>query len=80
MAIAKLLTEWYELWDYESGNLLADFTSRADALTVVRDAVQQHGRDYVATWGLGRTDDAGLDEPLLEGHTLADEALKPVSA
>lgn len=70
----------YELWDYESRNLLADFPTKAEALAMVRDAVRRHGRAYVAAWALGRTDDAGLDEPLLEGPALADEALKPVSA
>jgi hypothetical protein len=70
----------YELWDYESRNLLADFPSKAEALAMVRDVVQRHGRTYVAAWALGRTDDAGLDEPLLEGPALAYAALKPVSA
>lgn len=80
MMAVEHTAELHELWDYESGNLLADFISRADALTTVRDGVQQHGRDYVAIWRLGRTDDAGLNERLLEGHILTDEALKPVSA
>ncbi len=70
----------YGLWDYGSRNLLADFPSKAEALAMVRDVVRQHGRAYVAAWALGRTDDTGLDEPLLEGPALADEALKPVSA
>jgi hypothetical protein len=70
----------YELWDYESRNLLADFPSKAEVLAMVRDVVRQHGRAYVTAWALGRTDDAGLDEPLLEGPALADEALKPASA
>ena len=70
----------YELWDYESRSLLADFPSKAEALAMGRDVVRQHGQTYVAAWALGRTDDAGLDEPLLEGPALADEALKPVSA
>jgi hypothetical protein len=70
----------YEFWDYESRNLLADFPSRAVALAMVRDVVRRHGRTYIAAWALGRTDDAGLDEPLLEGSALADAAFQPVSA
>ncbi len=80
MASDELTGVLYELWDYESRNLLADFPSKAEALAMVRDVVRQHGRAYVTAWALGRTDDAGLDEPLLEGLALADEALKPVSA
>ncbi len=53
----------YELWDYESRNLLADFASRAEALAMVREVVERWGRDYVAEWALGRVDDEGLDEP-----------------
>ncbi len=69
----------YEIWDYESRNLLADFESRIEALAMVRDVVERYGRDYVAQWALGRMDDEGIDEPLLEGLQLADEALKSVT-
>ena len=69
----------YELWDYESRNLLADFESKAEALAMVRNVVERYGRDYVAQWALGRMDDAGIDEPLLAGLQLAGEALKCVT-
>lgn len=48
-----------------------------DCLRELRRTVRRGG---VATWALGRTDDAGLDEPLLDGPALVDEAIKPVSA
>jgi hypothetical protein len=73
-------TALYELWDYESRNLLATFSTKAEGLAAVHEAIQRHGAGYVAAWALGRTDDAGLDEPLLDGPALVDEALKPVSA
>lgn len=70
----------YELWDFESANLLGTFETRAAALAMVRAAIGRHARGYVDARGLGRTDEAGLDEPLLEGPDLADASLKPVRA
>jgi len=64
----------YEPRDTESRNLLAEFRSRAEALAVVRDAIQHHGSESVSAWVLGRTDDASLAEPLIEGCQLAGEA------
>lgn len=68
----------YEIWDYESRNLIDAFESKEAALSAVRNAVERHGRAYVQAWALGRMDDDGLDEPLIEGFDLADLALRPV--
>lgn len=70
----------YELWDTETRNLIDAFTSREAALICVRDAMERHGRAYIGAWVLGRIDDDGLDEPLIEGATLIEAALRPIEA
>lgn len=37
---------FYELWDFESGNMVGEYSSLSTALSVLRDAV---GRDGEAT-------------------------------
>ena len=46
----------YELWDYDTGNLLNAYDTEQAALTEVRAAVLIEGRDAVATWALLRDD------------------------
>lgn len=46
----------YELWDYDTGNLLGAYDTEQAALTEVRYAIQVDGRDAVATWALLRDD------------------------
>lgn len=42
MAAEDLMSALYELWNYESRNLLADFPSKAEALAMARDIVREH--------------------------------------
>jgi hypothetical protein len=66
---------FYELWDYECGNLLRTYETLTDALAEVRRAVADHGREYVMAWALGRGNDEGFDEPVLDGEALIDAAM-----
>jgi hypothetical protein len=70
----------WELWDTESGNLVGDYDSEADALAVVRDALRKQGPSVVATLALGaeHDDESGLDSdlpPVIRGTALATRAL-----
>jgi hypothetical protein len=70
----------WELWDTESGNMVGDYASEADALTVVRDALRRHGSSVVASLALGaeHDDDLGDDDnlpPVISGQDLAARAL-----
>ena len=56
-------TVHWELWDADSGNLVGDYASEADALANVHDAVSRHGPAVVETLALGAEydDDGGLE-------------------
>jgi hypothetical protein len=65
----------WELWDTESGNMVGDYDSEAEALAVVREAVRRHGPGVVATLALGAEhDDEGGDDatlpPVIHGTQL----------
>lgn len=46
----------YELWDYDTGNLLDAYNTEQAALKEVRSTIQIDGRSAVATWALLRDD------------------------
>jgi hypothetical protein len=56
----------WELWDTDSGNMVGDYATEADALLIVREAVQRHGADMAAALALGaeHDDEAGADDDL----------------
>lgn len=70
----------WELWDTETGNLVGDYDTEADALAIVRDALHRHGASIVEALALGAehddewSDDAALP-PVLRGAALAAHAL-----
>jgi hypothetical protein len=70
----------WELWDTETGNLIGDYDSEAEALAVVRDALRRHGASVAETLALGVEhdeecgDDAALP-PVVGGAALAARAL-----
>jgi hypothetical protein len=70
----------WELWDTETGNLVGDYDSEADALAVVRNALCRHGPSVAAALALGTEydDEGGRDAdlpPVIEGHDLIALAL-----
>ena len=69
----------WELWDTETGNLVGDYDTEAEALAVVRAALARHGPDAAAWLALGvEHDDEGGDDavlpPVLRGTELVARA------
>ena len=50
---------FYELWDLDSGNMVGDYPSIAEALKVLRDAVTRDGERTVASLALLESTAAG---------------------
>ena len=70
---------FYVIWDVETGNLVGDFATEAEALSVVRDLLDDNEPDYVHALSLGVTDDAGATRLVAEGQNLADLAHEVLS-
>ncbi len=69
----------YELWDTETGDLIADYADEDSALRAVRAGVDDEG---LAAWGmveLARVEQGGKRSPILRGATLAMRALQPLN-
>ena len=64
----------YELWDLESGNIIGDFESEADALEVVRDLLEANEPDFADFLSLGCNGDDGAFAIVAEGAALAERA------
>jgi hypothetical protein len=65
---------FYVIWDLESGNMVGDFDSEADALSVVRELLDANEPDYAEALSLGRTDDDGTTVVVAGGQALAIRA------
>jgi len=63
----------YDLWDYESGNLLGAYDSEDAALAIVQATIGQYGDEAVRGWGLGH-DRRGKLVSLIEGDALVHRA------
>jgi hypothetical protein len=66
---------YYELWNTKTSNAVGDFDTEAEALAVVREAIQRHGRGYADMLMLGCEDDAGESRAIAAGQELAELAL-----
>jgi hypothetical protein len=67
---------WCELWTLDTGNMVADYDTRADALAEVQAYVAAHGREAVSDWALARNGDSEADfQRIAEGDALAERAL-----
>lgn len=69
------MSRYFELWDTDSGNLMATFDTEAEAITVVRETIRQDGSEAVADWVLGWGDEEGNGEAIAHGRHLAALAL-----
>lgn len=65
------MTLGYELWETQSGNLMASYESEAEALRAVADRARRHGSDSVESIALVQVDDADEDGEMV---TLASGA------
>ena len=62
----------YELWETESGNLMASFNSEAEALCAVANRARRHGQDSVSSIALIQVDDEDLNNEMTTLATGAD--------
>jgi hypothetical protein len=60
----------YDLWDSQTGNIIATFETKAAALSAVREALVKQGEEYVATLLFGQEDSRGRTKPLAQGKEL----------
>jgi len=67
----------YEIWEMQTGNLVASFSREGDALALVRDAVEAHGEGYVKTLALVLEDDAGCSTTVATSYSLLERARVP---
>jgi len=65
----------FQLWETESANLVGSYPSEDAALATVRQAIETHGREVVATLLLLREDARERLTKVAEGSALADLAL-----
>ena len=64
----------YELWEMRSGNLVGSWAAEADALAVIRTALDTHGDETVATMSLLAEDARGVTNVVAEGPALIERA------
>jgi hypothetical protein len=69
----------FELWDTDSGNLLDDFASEADALEAVRSLIALNGPDAMVDVSLVSVSDVGRSTQLAAGRVLRELAEHPTS-
>ena len=67
----------YEIWEMQTGNLVASFSHERDALGLVRDAVQAHGAGYVETLALVSEDEDGSSTTVATSYELIQRASAP---
>ena len=64
----------YELWDTESGNLLDDFETQAEAVGSARSLIGLNGAGAMAAVALVRVDDSGRAATIASGPRLEELA------
>jgi hypothetical protein len=60
----------YELWDIETGNWVATFDHRRDALEAIRRMLATHGPDYVESFSLARARSNAGEVTIAQGRGL----------
>lgn len=66
----------FELWETESRNLAAVYDTESEALAAIRDAVDQHGRQYAESFALVHEDKKGNSKTVAMGVDLIERALR----
>jgi hypothetical protein len=64
----------YELWDFDTRNIVAVYDSQEAALAAVRDDLQEHGRELVETLVLLVTREDGAKVRIAAGDDLIARA------
>jgi len=65
----------YQLWDVETGNLVEDFLSEAEALNAARELIALSGESYAEILALASADEAGGGVLIAEGPSLLERAV-----
>ena len=65
----------YELIDIQTANLIGTYDTEAEALAVVRAAIERHGPTCVETLALGCEDRRGRGKQIARGTALVARAL-----
>jgi len=66
----------YELWETQTGNLMAWYDTAEQALRVVSETARRHGPSSVSTFALVRVDDDGEIETVTDGSELLEQACR----
>jgi hypothetical protein len=66
----------HQLWNLATGNAIAEYETEAEALALVRETVQEHGRHEAMAWALTADDEHTVTEPIAEGEALIDRAFR----
>jgi hypothetical protein len=74
------MSAFYELWDLDSGNMIGDFGSEAEALAVVHDLLSVNTTSFVDMLSLGYTSEDGAFRIVAQGRPLAVRADRAVAA
>lgn len=75
----KLQAMNFELWSKASRNIVGAFDTEGEALAAVRDAIDQHGRDYAEEFAIVREDSRGNSKLISEGAALVERAIVKAS-
>ena len=67
----------YELWEMRSGDLVGSWAVEADALAVIRAALDTHADEIVSTMSLLAEDASGETSVIAEGLPLIELAHQP---
>ncbi|MGE0539883.1 MAG: hypothetical protein AB7R89_06855 [Dehalococcoidia bacterium] len=65
---------YYDIWNLETGNAVAEYDSEAEALELIRWTVETYGRNEASSWALTEIDESGEECVIAEGETLMDRA------
>jgi hypothetical protein len=68
------MTMTFELWNVHTGNAIGEFTTEAEALAFVREAIARNGRTYADALFLGSTT-RGRSKAVARGQVLAERAV-----
>lgn len=72
------MSEMYELFDTESGNVIGAYDSEREALEILKSAIEAYGPSYADALVLGVRDRAGRPKAIAQGRALAQLALSQV--
>lgn len=78
--MGDLRTMIYELWDFETANLLAASTDEGEILAHVRNFLEEDGPGYLDGIGFRAIDEAGKTRESLTGAALVARVRRYVAA